>query len=97
MFTVGEAYNAKLKYHYFDEGTRLTVLSKRLNTKDSSKSLGQWKSVDRHLAFVADMDAQFLFVPKAWVRYILIVKIAQIQSSLIFDTNGIYLSAERFS
>ena len=55
------------------------------------------------MAFVADMDAQFLFVPKAWIRYILMVKIAHIQSKLILGDQRVfmngrhYLTPDRFS
>ena len=37
------------------------------------------------MAFVADLDAQFIFVPKSWVRYILMIKILRVQASLIYD------------
>ena len=58
--------------------------------------MDQWKSSDRHLAFVADMDAQFIFVPKPWVRYILMVKILRIQANLIYDSSSIYLASDKF-
>ena len=60
-------------------------LEEYLKTTTSSKSLDRWGSLDRHLAFVADMDANFIYVPKTWLKQILLVKIAKIQTNLIFD------------
>lgn len=79
VFVAGESRYAKLKYYYFDELTRITEVTKFLKQSGTGgKSIDQWRTADRHLAFVADMDAQFLFVPKTWLRYILMVKIARV-------------------
>ena len=48
------------------------------------------------MAFVADMDAQFLFVPKAWIRYILVVKIAHIQSKLTLGDQRVFMNGRHF-
>lgn len=78
VFTRGEAYHAKQSYYFFEQTTRLQATSAFLKRNVSSKSLDQWRSSDRHLAFVADMDAKFLYVPKIWLRHILLVKIAHV-------------------
>lgn len=43
------------------------------------------------------MDAQFLFVPKIWLRYILMVKLARVQANLLFNVKHIQtLTAEKY-
>ena len=101
VFTAGEARNSKLKHYFFDLKTRHNDIKSYIESNQGAKALDQWKSSERHVAFIADMDAQFLFVPKSWVRFILMVKIARIQSSLIYSdrcTEGtvVHLHSEKF-
>ena len=85
VFLRGESYNKKLSHLYFRDENRIRCLSEYLKTSTSSKSLDRWGSIDRHLAFIADMDANFIYVPKTWLRQILLVKIANVQTNLIFN------------
>ena len=49
------------------------------------QSVGLWKGEEqRDGAFVADMDAKFVYVPKKWVHSILRIKIAKVMVNLIF-------------
>ena len=60
-------------------------MSAYFKERSSSKSVDRWGQSSRNLAFVADMDAHFLFVPKTWLRQILLIKLATIQANLLYD------------
>lgn len=97
IFMAGEARYKKLKYYFYDPAQRLDSISNYLNRSNITRSLDQFKSTERRVAFIADMDSQFIFVPKTWIRYILMIKIARVQAKLIYGhTHGSHLSSERF-
>ena len=101
IYTRGEARYKKVKYYYFDYQTRLEKVGKFLRRDDGNMSLDQWGSHERNLAFIADMDAKFLFVPKTWIRQILLTKLSAATTDLIFKVNskrmGNHLNAEQFN
>ena len=62
-----------------------------------------WKTASKNdddFAFVVDLDAQFIFVPKIWVRDILMQRIIKVSSALVqapgFSKNSIILDADRY-
>ena len=96
IYTAGEGHYSKLKYHYYEMSTKLLKLGEFLGGNSVSRSLEQWKSIDHNIAFVADLDAQFLFVPKTWVRYILMTRILRVQACLLYDDQSRYLTSDKF-
>ena len=62
-----------------------------------------WKTASKNdddFAFVVDLDAQFIFVPKIWVRDILMQRIIKVSSALVqapgISKNAIILDADRY-
>ena len=52
-------------------------LTEALESAGHDQSVSYWKTENaQNLAFVADMDAQFIYVPKTWIRGISRVRIA---------------------
>ena len=52
-------------------------LTEALESAGHDQSVSYWKTENaQNLAFVADMDAQFIYVPKTWIRGILRVRIS---------------------
>lgn len=62
-------------------------MSEALKGAAKDRSALIWKDRDsQKLALIADMDAKFIYVPKAWVRGILKVRIAKVMVNLIFKS-----------
>ena len=71
---------------FYSNETRKASMSTFYNETDKLRMTDHWKeieSLDSDLAFVIDMDAQFIFVPKMWVRNILLLKILKLMTCLV--------------
>ena len=85
IFMQGESRYKKVQWYFFDPAMRLDAMKSFLSRSTSSTSLEQFRQSDRGVAFIADMDAQFLYVPKTWIRYILMIRLAKVKANLIYE------------
>lgn len=85
VYARGEDKYQSVQHRYYHAENRLRHMAEYFKERSSSKSVDRWGQSSRHLAFVADMDAHFLFVPKAWLRQILLIKLAGVQANLLYD------------
>ena len=58
------------------------LLNTFANTITKDKSIDRFDLKSEKLAFLADMDACFIFVPKAWLRQILLCKLIDVGTDL---------------
>ena len=68
----------KITKEFYDKSKRMTAMKNFSQQTRNDRRTDHWKDIDHpdsELAFVIDMDAQFVFVPKVWIRNILLLKI----------------------
>ena len=53
------------------------------NATVKDKTVDRFDLKSNNLAFLADLDASFIYVPKAWLRQILLCKLACVGTDLI--------------
>mmetsp|Transcript_46913 Transcript_46913/g.62081 ORF Transcript_46913/g.62081 Transcript_46913/m.62081 type:complete len:121 (+) Transcript_46913:608-970(+) len=98
VYLRGEQQNKKIANRFYYEQNRISAMQTYFKEHSSNKSVDRWGESERHLAFVADMDAHFLYVPKAWIRQIILIRLATIQSNLIYDRHFTpSLSSEKYA
>ena len=54
-----------------------------MNSHSATNAERQWSNDNCKAAFIADLDANFIYVPKQWIRSLLMMKITNILSKLL--------------